>query len=495
MERATSGAIMVPTVVILAALLGVGCGRGGEPDAAPSPAVRIILAGDVMLGRGLADIVATDPESMLAELRRPVRNADAALANLESPLTVRPFAGNGPNDLRADPAAAQLLADAGFDVMSIANNHAGDAGPVTVVDTIASLDAAGIRAMGGGGDAGEASAPVVLAIGDLRIGLLAFDATGIGPQASSTGPGVATWEADDALSLVDDLRADVDVLIVSIHGGAEYLLTPDATMREISAQLAEHSVDVVWGHGAHVVQPVAVSNGGDHARPTIAATSLGNLVFDQTRPGTDSGALLEVMAGPGGVVAYRVGVTNIDRGRVGFEGWTLPEDAGTLVDGEWWSLPTAPDLPQADQAALTSFSHGDAVAARRGNLLENGEDQLVVSFRRPWQPSALSRLLPDVQWSDSEGRSAHLGVFASDDVRPLWVASAVARPVADLAVCNGAIAVRYSTLDDATITGAGAWTWSGFGWDEAADLAGDRAIGCLDVDGDGATEPVVAGPG
>jgi hypothetical protein len=251
----------------------------------------------------------------------------------------------------------------------------------------------------------------------------------------------------------------------------------------------------VWGHGPHVVHEVAVVDPGIDGRPTVAASSLGNLVFDQTRIGTDRGALLEVIAGAEGVKAYRIGETIISDGRVTFASWRRPDGPAALLDGEWWSLTAEPPPSQPIEVGLRDFPKGDVVDVAEGDVDLDGEPDLVVSFRRPFRRAPLNELLRDVQWTDATGRSAHIGVFEIDGRTPRWVASAMVRPVVRIAACDGAVAVSYSTLDDDAITAAGGWTWHLFGWDEAADLDGDRSIGCLDVDGDGLRDPVVGSPG
>ena len=82
----------------------------------------------------------------------------------------------------------------------------------------------------------------------------------------------------------------------------------------------------MWGHGAHVAYPATVA-GGPH--PAVLAPGLGNAVFDQQRPGTDEGTLLEVMADGQGVLAMRTGTIGIDAGRAAFTGWHDP--AGDAV--------------------------------------------------------------------------------------------------------------------------------------------------------------------
>lgn len=481
-----------PAIVLIVAFAVGACVAQPSTDEAPQ-VVRIVMGGDVMLGRAVGAIVERDPQSIFAGIESELAAADLALVNLESSLTRRPAVGGTEYDLRADPSAASLLTEAGIDLVSIANNHAGDAGPGAVLDTIAALSDAGVGAVGGGADADEARTPAIRTVGETTVGVLAFDATGFGPEAGDSSPGVARWHDTTSPLLVARLRERVDVLVVSIHGGAEYLVTTDASMNRIIRSLAEVDVDIVWGHGSHVVQETQVVDPDGNGRRTVAAAGLGNLLFDQARIRTDRGALLEVIADGGGVKAYRLGETVISNGRVSFSSWLPPDGPAALVHGEWWALMDEPPKSEATEAVVGAFPQGDVIHAAAGDVDLDGDAELVVSFRRPFRPAPLNELLSDVQWIDTAGRSAHVGVFETDG-SPVWVASAVVRPVHQTAVCDGAVAVAYSTLGDEATTGAGGWTWVGFGWDEAPDLEGDRPIGCLDVDGDGDHDPVVGSP-
>jgi hypothetical protein len=75
----------------------------------------------------------------------------------------------------------------------------------------------------------------------------------------------------------------------------------------------------------------------------------------------------------------------------------------------------------------------------------------------------------------------------------VWVAGSVLLPVADLQVCDGSLAIAHNQLDDAAFVAAGAWTWNGFGFDTAPDIAGAGEPACADIDGDGTTEPMTVG--
>ena len=492
--RSRRGLLLVGTAA-LAAGLGVTAGAAesrARPRTASSKAVRLLFAGDVMLGRGVAKVVAADPGGLFAGIRFEVASADLAVANLESPLTSRPHdPAFGPNALEAKPASAQLLAEAGFDAMGIANNHAGDAGPGTVTDTASALSAVGIAVVGAGSSAARAFAPRIVRVGGVRIALLAFDATGQGPRAGPRNPGVAWWDEVRLRAAVTRARSSADVVVVGIHGGVEYVPTTDPYLMRLGRLLASWGADVVWGTGPHVVQPVRVINPDRDGRPTVVATSLGNLIFDQHIPGTRRGAVLEVLAGTDGVRALRIGSTEDVDGPVRFQGWRPPRgDAVALEDG-WWTLarPVARAATKRPRT-LVGFG-GDVVDAALGDADGDGRLELVVAFRRPFTPTNVSTLVGRERLVDRYGRSAHIGLYRPRDLQPRWVAGTLLRPVAAVAPCDGTLAVAYSTLDNPAVAGTGAWRWAGFGFVSLSDLPGPGLPACADVDGDGRLDPVV----
>jgi poly-gamma-glutamate synthesis protein (capsule biosynthesis protein) len=271
------------------------------------------------------------------DVRRVVAGVDLAVANLESPLTRRAHMARNPNALEASPESARLLALAGFDLMVVANNHAGDAGVGSVTDTIAALRSAGIQPVGGGATVANAREPQVVDIRGVRVAALAFDATRQGVPAGRTTPGIAWWDERAANEAVRRARVRADLVVVGLHGGVEYGRLADDRIRLIADLLAGWGVDVVWASGPHVVQPTYVIDPDGDGRPTVVATSLGNMLFDQTQPGTQEGALLEVLARRNGVVGYRIGSTRDADRRVHFAGWDQPNGEPMVIDGRWWS--------------------------------------------------------------------------------------------------------------------------------------------------------------
>jgi poly-gamma-glutamate synthesis protein (capsule biosynthesis protein) len=484
-------------------ILILACGSPDPLAEGPGPSTStLLLVGDVSLARGIGEVAVHAPHSIFEGVRHQVRAADLALGNLESPLTNLAAVDGGSLSLIADPSTAGLLAAAGFDAFALANNHAGDGGPETVLDTLAALTDVGLLGVGAGPDVETASRHQLFELGQITIAALAFDVTGRGPTAGDGTPGVTQW-SDRSLDAVALARRSADVVVVSLHGGAEYLWGPDDTISSIAASLGALGVDVVWGHGPHVVHPVIVTDPDGDGRPTVVATSLGNFLFDRSLPGTERGRMLEVMVGKRGVVAFRLGTTSIERGRVRFDGWEPPSGGASFIHGSWWhtqgisDLPATDPLPEPLLASAAERVGGEIVHAARGDLDDDGTDEVVASFLRPYAPAALHDLLPDVPWTDPSGRTAHVGVFAGENSAPRWIASAMAHPVADLAVCDGSIVVGYSDFDDSGYVGVGAWLWTGFGWDESITLPHERTLGCLDVDGDGRSDPVAiaSGPG
>ncbi len=325
-----------PLACVICVALLTACSP--EPPSVPAPVaasntsarpvVRLLFGGDVMLGRGVAPIAREDPDSIFAGLQAALARADLTAANLESPLTRRPHAVANPNALEASPRSARILAAAGFDAMSVANNHAGDAGPDTVRDTMSALAGAGIAAVGAD------ARPVLLHRRGLTIAILAFDASAAGGPTAQ----VAAWDPAAARAAVRGAAAKADLVTVSLHGGMDYKPVTDPWLSAAGTRLARWGADVVWCHGPHVAQPLLRVDPDGDGRPTIVATSLGNLLFDhQGIPGTDQGALLEVRADADGVIAYRVATTEIDTGRVFVAGWPAPEGDAVAYDEGWWA--------------------------------------------------------------------------------------------------------------------------------------------------------------
>ena len=453
------------------------------------PPIRLVFVGDVMLGRGVAPVVTGDPSSVFEHLRPALVGADLAFGNLESPLTDRRHL-TGEFALEADPAAARLLAGAGFDVLNVANNHATDGRPDTVLDTTSALAAAGLASVGGGPSNEAAQEPLVVNVGGVTVGVVAFDNAGGRPATGATA-GVNPWDLETAEAIVTELRTEVDIMVVGLHGGVEYLTRPDPALAHVAELLAEWGADVVWGHGAHVAYPVVTFDGDD--RTSVVAPGLGNALFDQQMPRARAGTVLEVLVRGDGVAAMRTGRLAIEAGRSSFEAWDDPSGDAVALDGDWWTpvgawSPSEP--PPQEWGASPLRDDADETARSVGDVTGTGERNIVLASRRPARHEPAHDALPRIDWFDAEGRTAHLGVYTAEG-RLRWGSALMLQPVDAVVVCDGSMALGFTTMSDPTIRSGGAWFWDGFGFRTAPLLPGATTPTCADIDHDGRADPVL----
>jgi poly-gamma-glutamate capsule biosynthesis protein CapA/YwtB (metallophosphatase superfamily) len=273
--------------------------RDGRQLAADEAVVTLIAVGDVMPGRGVAVV-----DAPLAQIAPWLGAGDLALGNLEAVLVAAPPDAVSPEQepylLWAEPAAAPLLARAGFDLLSLANNHSFDAGSAGLQETAANLLAAGITPLGAG--AGEAAyAPVLREVRGVRLAFLAFNAVampGADVKAGDWTP--AAWDEGRAVAAVQAARAQADAVVVAIHWGYEVEPRPDPAQLRIAKDLIAAGAHLIVGHHPHVAQPVAVANGG-----ALVAYSLGNFLFDQEQGATARGLALRAFFDEAGLRALQ----------------------------------------------------------------------------------------------------------------------------------------------------------------------------------------------
>jgi hypothetical protein len=239
-----------------------------------------------MLGRSVGESIEALGFDAAAERVRGYWNAPNVVGNLECPLCDREppakFKADGGPNLRADPAMAAWLVQAGFTAVSLANNHAMDCGGDGLRQTLEALAKVGIGAFGAGDNLDEALRPLVISLGRRRVAMLAF---GNGPAAAIDRPGVAPRTSDAVTEALRRVPAEVDATIVFLHGGLEFLEVPESWTRRLAAEAIAGGADaVVGGHphclrGIHTVcgKPVLYSL-GDFIMDTADARHLGDHV-------------------------------------------------------------------------------------------------------------------------------------------------------------------------------------------------------------------------
>ncbi|GAA4706086.1 CapA family protein [Nocardioides conyzicola] len=248
---------------------------------APGPVTTLTVVGDVMLGRRVTG-------SPLAPLAARLASADLTVGNLESTLAELGPPRQDPvtDSFSADPGVRADLRAAGFDAVSLANNHTGDFGAASLVRTVELLRAGGLGTFGAGRDLAQAREPEVLERHGVRFGFLGFNAIGETPEAAPGRPGALSvsmpprtgpldrGELDRVLADVRRLQRRADVVVVMPHWGTQYSHRPEAIQHQVARELADAGADLVVGGHPHWVQ------GAEQMGGTLVVHSLGNFVFD-----------------------------------------------------------------------------------------------------------------------------------------------------------------------------------------------------------------------
>jgi len=264
--------------------------------------IAVFLVGDIMLNRGVEYMIEKQGEDdfkfPFLKIADYLREADILFGNLESIISDKGYKVGSIYSFRAETAAIEGLTYAGFDVLSLANNHAFDYTREALEDTLSRLKDAGISYVGAGLSEKEAFSLIIKEINDTRIGFLAY--TNLGPeiwQAGDQNSGISWIDSENFSQIREDIereKEEVDVLIVSLHAGKEYDTEPTQFQIDFAKMAIDSGADLVVGHHPHVIQPIEIRQLAE--RKGYIAYSLGNFVFDQAfSKETMKGLLLEVI--------------------------------------------------------------------------------------------------------------------------------------------------------------------------------------------------------
>ena len=248
------------------------------------PLVHIAAVGDIMLDRGPGYVLQQgNLEYPFALVAEALRGADITVGNVESALGDVGEPAPKKYPFRAPPEAAEALALAGFDVVSLANNHGMDYGAEALLQAIDLLQAAGVAAVGAGGNEAEAHAPYVVTVEGVRIAFLGFVNV---PVEASSGFDVAWWNAGAmtpglAWAIPEVVAKDVrvalgraDLVVVVLHSGYEYIEEPGEEQMENARAAIDAGAHLVIGHHAHILQGVEFYKDG------VIVYGLGNFAFE-----------------------------------------------------------------------------------------------------------------------------------------------------------------------------------------------------------------------
>ncbi|HCB35840.1 MAG TPA: capsular biosynthesis protein [Candidatus Taylorbacteria bacterium] len=257
---------------------GGGQGAGDTAKRRAPSVVLMLFAGDIMLSRKIGGIMKEkgDYRFHFLKIASTTLRADISFANLESPLSSRGTKSGSAYSFRAEPMAVEGLTFAGFDVLSVANNHLFDYGEKALRDTLSILSENDIAAIGAGETFQDAHAPRVMKVGRTRIAFLAYSNLSVPFLGrASSSPAIASFDDEILRGDIARAREIADTVVVSLHWGEEYETKHNAGQTRVARLLVDAGANIVIGHHPHVVQEIERYNGG------LIAYSLGNFIFDQ----------------------------------------------------------------------------------------------------------------------------------------------------------------------------------------------------------------------
>ena len=276
----------LPLLLLLALALPAHPASAGEGDNAAVPAerartIRIAAVGDVMMGTTFPEPILPpeDGATLFRSVAPLLAGHDIVFGNLEGPLTdlerspkcpKPPRPGRPCFAFRTPPRYAARLAEAGFTAVNVANNHSLDFGMEGLDNTLAALDNAGIRPVGGE-----------------RVAAFCVDGRSVAVAGFSyslrTRYVHPLRDVEAAREIVAGLKAEYDLVVVSFHGGAEgaqatrvadadeeFMGEKRGNVVRFARAAVEAGADLVLGHGPHVPRAIEVYRG------KLIAYSLGN---------------------------------------------------------------------------------------------------------------------------------------------------------------------------------------------------------------------------
>jgi len=211
------------------------------------------------------------------ELKRIVQNCDISVCNFEAPIKqgrMNPIKKAGPHVYQSKESV-RYLKEAGFDMLSIANNHIYDYGDDALLNTIKEIQKNNLFYIGGGKNFSEAYQSIIIEKKGIKIGFLAVCENEFGCLFEEQDRGGYSWifhyKIDDN---VKKLKQKVDYVVLLAHAGVEDIEIPIKEWRDRYQRLCDLGVDVVIGHHPHVPQ------GYEQYNDKLIFYSLGNFYFD-----------------------------------------------------------------------------------------------------------------------------------------------------------------------------------------------------------------------
>lgn len=239
----------------------------------------IYFVGDIMMTRGVKSSViknfSGDYNKLFLNLG-DLKNADILMGNLEGDVSDKGKNVGSKYSFRMEPSILPTLKEAGFDIVSFANNHVGDWSITAFKDTLGRLSEIDILKTGAGLNKKEAEEPAIIEKNGIKFGFISFSDVGpVWMEAKTETAGILLASNPQMPEIIQNAKSKCDILIVSFHFGDEYKPIHNSRQEYLAHTAIDSGADMVIGHHPHVIQDIEMYK----EKPIVY--SLGNFIFDQ----------------------------------------------------------------------------------------------------------------------------------------------------------------------------------------------------------------------
>jgi poly-gamma-glutamate capsule biosynthesis protein CapA/YwtB (metallophosphatase superfamily) len=264
-----------------------GAGSTGETQPSeevpnePAGKIKLAFVGDILPAANVVRLMKKfGYDYPFREAAALLQSADITAGNLESSITVRGTPAQNKQFLFRGPVdALPAIREAGFDVLSLANNHTLDYGWVGLQDTMDALDDHKLRHMGAGIDDKQAYSPVYVESQGLTVAYVGVSQVlpEVSWKAGRAHPGLAeAYDHARAVAAIEEAGNQADLVVVMVHWGKEKADKATQSQTNLGRRFIDAGADLVIGSHPHVLQ------GFESYKDKWIAYSLGNFVFNMT---------------------------------------------------------------------------------------------------------------------------------------------------------------------------------------------------------------------
>ncbi len=254
----------------------------GADNTVPDVDIDFCFVGDILLSSNVEDLInRTNSVFPFENVKGILSSNDFVIGNLENPISTRgKVLINKQFNFRTDPKVIEGLKYAGFNILSLGNNHIMDYGSPAMTDTLNILKNNNIYYTGAGNNIDEAGRPVIVEKNGKRIAFISASRVleSVSLYAKENQPGVfQAYLPEKLFQTINETDKLVDFVIVYIHWGIERDFYPKSYQRTLAKNMIDQGADLVVGSHPHVLQ------GFEYYNDKLIAYSLGNFVFTDTK--------------------------------------------------------------------------------------------------------------------------------------------------------------------------------------------------------------------